>query len=319
MAAEIKPKSIGGETKMNAGRVWFNGHMIPQEEAKVSVLTHALHYGTSVFEGIRAYETPKGPAVFRLSEHVERLFHSAKVMMFEMPFTPEQVSEGILSVIRENGYNSCYIRPLAWMGATSLGVNPLPNNPAEVMIAAWEWGTYLGDEAVRKGARLITSSWARFPANVMPGKAKVGGNYVNSALARIEAHQAGADEALLLDKEGFVAEGSGENLFFFKGETLYVIEHSVNLMGITRDSVITVAKDLGYKVQEVRATRDQLYMADEVFMVGTAAEVTPVSSLDHRTIGTGKAGEHTMRLRTAYLEAAQGHNPRYEGWLTYVK
>lgn len=318
MAAETKPKSIGGDSKMKTGLIWFNGHMVPQEEAKVSVLTHALHYGTSVFEGIRAYETPKGPAVFRLKEHVERFFHSAKVMMFELPFTPEQVSEGILSVVRENSYKSCYIRPLAWMGATSLGVNPLPNNPAEVMVAAWEWGTYLGDEAVRKGARLITSSWARFPANVMPGKAKVGGNYVNSALARIEAHQAGADEALLLDKEGFVAEGSGENLFFFKGSTLYVLEHSVNLMGITRDSVITIARDLGYEVRECRATRDQLYMADEVFMVGTAAEVTPVSSLDHRAIGSGQAGEHTMRLRKAYLEAVQGHNPKYGPWLTYV-
>ncbi|GEM86344.1 branched-chain amino acid transaminase [Meiothermus granaticius] len=318
MAAETKPKSIGGDSKMKTGLIWFNGHIVPQEEAKVSVLTHALHYGTSVFEGIRAYETPKGPAVFRLKEHVERFFHSAKVMMFELPFTPEQVSEGILSVVRENSYKSCYIRPLAWMGATSLGVNPLPNNPAEVMVAAWEWGTYLGDEAVRKGARLITSSWARFPANVMPGKAKVGGNYVNSALARIEAHQAGADEALLLDKEGFVAEGSGENLFFFKGSTLYVLEHSVNLMGITRDSVITIARDLGYEVRECRATRDQLYMADEVFMVGTAAEVTPVSSLDHRAIGSGQAGEHTMRLRKAYLEAVQGHNPKYGPWLTYV-
>ena len=329
---EVKPKSYGseaasaagqrpnsGETKMKAGLIWFNGHMVPQEEAKVSVLTHAMHYGTSIFEGIRAYETPAGPAVFRLPEHTERLFYSAKVMMFEMPFTPEQINEGIKQVIRDNGYKSCYIRPLAWMGGNSLGVNPLPNNPAEVMVAAWEWGTYLGDEAVRKGAKLITSSWARFPANVMPGKAKVGGNYVNSALARIEAHQAGADEALLLDKEGFVAEGSGENILFLKGNTLYVIEHSVNLMGITRDSVVTIAKDLGYEVREVRATRDQLYMADEMFMVGTAAEVTPISYLDHRAIGKGVAGEHTMKLRTAYMDAVQGKNPKYDAWLTYIK
>ncbi|GIW25384.1 branched-chain amino acid transaminase [Meiothermus sp.] len=319
MATETKPKSAGGNSKMKAGLIWFNGQLVPQEEAKVSVLTHALHYGTSIFEGIRAYETPKGPAVFRLQEHTERFFHSAKVMMFEMSFTPEQINQAILEVIRANGYKSCYIRPLAWMGANSLGVNPLPNNPAEVMIAAWEWGTYLGDEAVRKGARLITSSWARFPANVMPGKAKVGGNYVNSALARVEAQQAGADEALLLDKEGFVAEGSGENIFFLRGHTLYVIEHSVNLMGITRDSVMTIARDLGYEVREVRATRDQLYMADEMFMVGTAAEVTPISYLDHRAIGTGQAGEHTMKLRAAYMDAVQGKNPKYEAWLTYVK
>ncbi|RIH88706.1 branched-chain amino acid transaminase [Calidithermus roseus] len=318
MSTEIKPKSYGGETRMKAGLIWFNGHMVAQEEAKVSVLTHALHYGTSVFEGIRAYETPKGPAVFRLPEHVERLFHSARVMMMELPFTPQQISDAIVQVVRENGYKSCYIRPLAWMGAGSLGVNPLPNNPAEVMVAAWEWGTYLGEEAVRKGARLVTSSWARFPANVFPGKAKIGGNYVNSALARIEAQHAGADEALLLDKEGYVAEGSGENIFFFKGGTLYAIEHGVNLMGITRDSVITIARDLGYEVREVRATRDQLYMADEVFMVGTAAEVTPVSYLDRRPIGSGTAGEHTMRLRKAYLEVVQGHNPKYDEWLTYV-
>jgi branched-chain amino acid aminotransferase len=187
------------------------------------------------------------------------------------------------------------------------------------MIAAWEWGTYLGEEAVRKGARLITSSWARFPANVMPGKAKVGGNYVNSALARVEAQQAGADEALLLDKEGFVAEGSGENIFFFRNGVLYAVEHSVNLMGITRDSVIAIARDLGYEVREVRATRDQLYMADEVFMVGTAAEVTPVSYLDHRAIGMGQAGEHTMKIRAAYMDVVHGKNPKYEAWLTYVQ
>lgn len=318
MSSETKPKSIGGESKMKAGLIWFNGHLVPQEEAKVSVLTHALHYGTSIFEGIRAYETDKGPAVFRLHEHVERLFHSAKVLMMDVPYSPDQIAEAIKQVIKNNGYQSCYIRPLAWMGATSLGVNPLPNNPAEVMVAAWEWGTYLGDEAVRKGAKLITSSWARFPANVMPGKAKIGGNYVNSALARVEAHQAGADEALLLDKEGFVAEGSGENIFFFKGRTLYAIEHSVNLMGITRDSVMAIAQDLGYEVREVRATRDQLYFADEMFMVGTAAEVTPVSYLDHRAIGSGLAGEQTMRLRKAYLEAVQGQNPKYHPWLTWV-
>lgn len=318
MATEPKAKNIGGDSRIKAGLIWMNGQMVPQEEAKVSVLTHALHYGTSVFEGIRAYDTPKGPAIFRLPEHVERLFHSAKVLMMEIPFTPQEISQAIQQVVRENGYKSCYIRPLAWMGAHTLGVNPLPNNPAEVMVAAWEWGTYLGDEAVRKGARLITSSWARFPANVMPGKAKIGGNYVNSALARIEAQQQGADEALLLDKEGFVAEGSGENIFFFKGNTLYAIEHSVNLMGITRDSVIAIARDLGYEVRECRATRDQLYMADEVFMVGTAAEITPVSYLDHRSIGKGVAGEHTMRLRRAYLEAVQGQNLKYEAWLSYV-
>ncbi|KGQ22382.1 branched-chain amino acid transaminase [Thermus filiformis] len=308
----------GGDTQIKAGLIWFNGRMVPQEEAKVSVLSHALHYGTSVFEGIRAYETPKGPAIFRLQEHVDRFFNSAKVLRMELPFSKEEVAEAIKEVVRQNGYKSCYIRPLAWMGARTLGVNPLPNNPAEVMVAAWEWGAYLGEEAVRKGARLVTSSWARFPANVLPGKAKVGGNYVNSALAKMEAVSAGADEALLLDEEGYVAEGSGENVFFVRGGVVYAIEHSVNLEGITRDSVIRIAKDLGYEVQVVRATRDQLYMADEMFITGTAAEVTPVAMLDWRPIGKGVAGEVTLRIRQAYLEAVTGRRPEYEHWLTYV-
>ncbi len=307
-----------GDTGIKAGLIWMNGRLLPQEEARTSVLSHALHYGTSVFEGIRAYETPKGPAVFRLKEHVDRFFHSARVLRMEIPYTKEEIREAILEVIRANGYKSCYIRPLAWMGAKTLGVNPLPNNPAEVMVAAWEWGAYLGEEAVKRGARLITSSWARFPANVMPGKAKIGGNYVNSALAKMEAVSAGADEALLLDEEGFVAEGSGENVFFVRNGVIYAIEHSVNLEGITRDSVIKIARDLGYEVREVRATRDQLYMADEMFITGTAAEITPVAMLDWRPIGEGKAGPITLRLREAYLEAVRGLRPGYEGWLTYV-
>ncbi len=307
-----------GDTGIKAGLIWMNGRLLPQEEARTSVLSHALHYGTSVFEGIRAYETPKGPAVFRLKEHVDRFFHSARVLRMEIPYTKEEIREAILEVIRANGYKSCYIRPLAWMGAKTLGVNPLPNNPAEVMVAAWEWGAYLGEEAVKQGARLITSSWARFPANVMPGKAKIGGNYVNSALAKMEAVSAGADEALLLDEEGFVAEGSGENVFFVRNGVIYAIEHSVNLEGITRDSVIKIARDLGYEVREVRATRDQLYMADEMFITGTAAEITPVAMLDWRPIGEGKAGPITLRLREAYLEAVRGLRPGYEGWLTYV-
>lgn len=319
MATQTEARGKATDSKIKAGLIWLNGQMVPQEEATVSVLSHALHYGTSIFEGIRAYNTPKGPAVFRLDEHVERLFHSAKVILMDIPFTPAEITAAVKRVVKENNYQDCYIRPLAWLGANALGVNPLPNNPAHVMVAAWHWGTYLGDEAIKKGARLITSSWARFPANVMPGKAKVGGNYVNSALARIEAAQQGADEALLLDAQGFVAEGSGENIFFLRHGKLYAVEHSVNLMGITRESVITIAKDLGYQVHEVRATRDQLYMADEVFMVGTAAEVTPVSSIDQRAIGTGLAGEHSMKIRAAYLEAVTGKNPKYNSWLTYVK
>ncbi len=309
-----------GDSKIKAGYIWMNGSFVPQEEARTGVLTHALHYGTSVFEGIRAYETERGPAVFRLREHMERFFASAKAILLEIPYPMEAIERAILETIKKNGWRSCYIRPLAWYGDTSLGVNPLPNNPAQVMIATWEWGAYLGEEAVRKGARLITSSWRRFPGDVMPGKAKVGGNYVNSALAKIEALKAGADEAILLDAQGFVAEGSGENLFFVKDGVVYALETSVTLPGITRDAVITIARDLGYRVETAhRVTRDVLYAADEVFMTGTAAEVTPVSQIDWRPIGKGEAGEITMRLREAYLEAATGKRPEYAGWLTYVE
>ena len=308
-----------GDTRIKAGLIWLDGAFVPQEEAKTSVLSHGLHYGTSVFEGIRAYATERGPAVFRLGEHLDRLFHSAKAILLEIPYTKEELAEAILETIRRNGWSSCYIRPLAWFGDRSLGVNPLPNNPAHVMVATWEWGAYLGEDAVRKGARLITSSWRRFPGDVMPGKAKVGGNYVNSALAKMEALRAGANEAILLDAQGFVAEGSGENLFYVERGVIYTLENSVTLPGITRDSVIRIARDLGYEVRVAhRVTRDVLYSADEVFMTGTAAEVTPVSQIDWRPIGGGEAGEITMRLREVYLEAATGKRPEYESWLTYV-
>ncbi len=309
-----------GDSKIKAGYIWINGRFVPQEEATASVLSHALHYGTSVFEGIRAYATERGPAVFRLREHVDRFFESAKVILLEIPYSREEIVQAILDTIRKNGWKSCYIRPLAWYGDHSLGVNPLPNNPAEVMIATWEWGAYLGEEAVRKGARLITSSWRRFPGDVMPGKAKVGGNYVNSALAKMEALKAGADEAILLDAQGFVAEGSGENLFYVKDGVIYALETSVTLPGITRDSVMRIARDLGYRVEIAhRVTRDVLYAADEVFMTGTAAEVTPVSYIDWRPVGAGQAGEVTMELRRVYLEAVTGKRPEYADWLTYVE
>ncbi len=308
-----------GDSKIQAGLIWLNGKLVPQEEARVSVLSHSLHYGTSVFEGIRAYETAKGAAIFRLKEHVKRLFDSAKTLFIEIPYAPEEIEAAIVETVRANARRSCYIRPLVWLGDRTLGVNPLPNNPGEVMIATWEWGAYLGDEAIRKGARLITSSWRRFPGDVMPGKAKVGGNYVNSALAKMEALKSGADEAILLDAQGYVAEGSGENLFFVKDGVIYAVESSVTLPGITRDSVIRIARDLGYTVEVAhRVTRDLLYAADEVFMTGTAAEVTPVSQIDWRPIGKGEAGEITMRLREVYLEATTGKRPEYEHWLTYV-
>ncbi|PYE52869.1 branched-chain amino acid transaminase [Deinococcus yavapaiensis] len=312
------PKTAGGDKGIQAGKIWFNGQLVPQEEAKVSVLSHALHYGSSVFEGIRAYKTDRGPAVFRLDEHTERLIHSALILRMPVPYTPDEINEAIKAVIRENAYDECYIRPLVFRGGATLGVNPLPC-PVEMMVAAWKWGAYLGEDAVREGAKLVTSSWVRSPGNVMPTKSKAGGNYVNSSLAKADAVSAGFDEAVLLDAQGYVAEGSGENIFFLKGGKLHAIAHSVTLIGITRDTIFHVARDMGFDVVPVMATRDELYTADEVFMTGTAAEVTPIGSIDFRPIGTGKAGEVSLEIRRRYLDIVTGKNEKYDHWLTYVR
>jgi branched-chain amino acid aminotransferase len=310
------PAAVSGASQ-SAGFIWFDGELVPEAEAKVSLLTHALHYGTSVFEGIRAYSTDRGPAVFRLREHSQRLLDSAKIIGMKVPWTVEQIDQAILDTIAKNERESCYIRPLLWYGSEALGVNP-QRNTVHMMVATLPWGTYLGDEAVRKGARLLTSSWRRSPGDVLPTKAKAGGNYINSVLANQEARENGYDEALLLDKEGFVAEGSGENIFMYQGGVLYPIAHSVNLRGITRDSVIQIAKWLGVPVQPTMATRDELYVAEEVFMVGTAAEVTPIASIDNRDIGTGQAGKFSLQLRETYLRIAAGQEPEFAHWLTYV-
>lgn len=307
----------GGDARIQAGLIWMDGRLVPEEQATVSVLSHALHYGTSVFEGVRAYETPRGPAIFRLPEHTKRLFASAHIMRMPIPYSQTEIAQAQLEVIRVNGYSSCTIRPLVWRGAQTLGVNPLPC-PVQVMVAAWNWGAYLGEEAIQKGARLMTSAWVRLPASAMPGKAKAGGNYVNSALARMDAVSAGFDEGLLLDPNGFIAEGSGENLFFINDGVVYVIAKSVNLTGITRDSVIQICRDLGLEVIETMATREELYCAEEVFMTGTAAEVTPVREIDFRTIGSGQAGKLTQAIRQRYLEICTGKSPQYEHWLSYV-
>lgn len=302
---------------LDAGIIFLDGRLVPSAEATVSVLTHALHYGTSVFEGIRAYETQRGPAVFRLREHSRRLIDSARILGMPVNYTVEQIDKAILETIRANGRPACYIRPLIWYGAQSLGVNP-GKNRLHFMVATLPWGVYLGEEAVRKGAKLMTSSWRRSSGDILPTKAKVGGNYVNSVLANQEAKENGFDEALLLDKEGFVAEGSGENVFLVKDGVLYPIAHSVNLRGITRDSVVQIAESMGTKVVPTMATRDELYTADEVFMVGTAAEVTPVASIDRRPIGSGSAGPFSLNMRQRYLEVTAGKVPEFEHWLTYV-
>lgn len=302
---------------LGAGLIWFDGALVPEAEAKVSVLTHAMHYGTSVFEGIRAYATDRGAAIFRLREHSQRLLESAKILGMKPSWTVEAIDRAIVDTVKANERPSCYIRPLIWYGPESLGINPSRNH-LHFMVATLPWGVYLGDEAVRKGARLMTSSWRRSSGDIMPTKSKAGGNYVNSVLANTEARENGFDEALLLDKEGFVAEGSGENIFFLKDGTLYAIAHSVNLRGITRDTVLQLAKDMGTPIQTTMAVRDELYTADEVFMVGTAAEVTPIASIDRRPIGAGVAGPYSLAMRERYLEAAAGKLPEYRRWLTYV-
>lgn len=298
--------------------IWFDGQIVPAAEAKVSVMTHALHYGTSVFEGVRAYATDKGPAVFRLREHSRRLLESAKIIGMPVPYTVEQLDQAVIDTVNANKMDSAYIRPLLWYGANSLGVNP-GGNPVHFMVATLPWGNYLGDEAVKKGARLMTSSWRRSSPDILPTKAKAGGNYINSVLANQEAKSNGFDEALLLDHQGFVAEGSGENIFMVRDGVIMPISHSVNLRGITRDSVIQLAAHLGIEVQPTMATRDELYTADEVFMCGTAAEVTPIASLDNRSIGTGSAGEVSLRIREAFLEVAAGKTPEFDHWLTYTR
>ena len=316
-AAEKPKASAGGDTGIQAGMIWMNGELVPQEKATISVLTHALHYGTSVFEGVRAYETARGAAVFRLPEHTKRLFESAHIMRMPILFTQDDISNAHLEVIRANQYKSCYIRPLVWRGGQTLGVNPMPC-PVLAMVAAWEWGAYLGEDAINKGARLLTTAWTRLPAGAMPGKAKAGGNYVNSALARMDAVSAGFDEGLLLDQNGFIAEGTGENFFFINKGVVYAISRSVNLTGITRDSVMQICRDMGLEVVETMATREELYCAEEVFMTGTAAEVTPVSEIDYRKIGSGVAGKLTLEIRKRYLDACTGKAKEYEGWLTYA-
>lgn len=302
---------------LDAGLIWLDGELVPQERATVSVLTHALHYGTSVFEGARAYATASGPAVFRLREHSERLLFSAKILGMKGLPTVEEIDAAVIATVKANARSSCYIRPLLWYGSEALGVNP-SRNRVHFMVATWPWGTYLGDDAVAKGARLITSSWRRSPADVMPTKAKAGGNYVNSVLANQEAKEMGYDEALLLDRNGFVAEGAGENIFVVRDGVLYPISHSVNLRGITRDSVMRIAEAQGVTVKETMATRDELYTADEVFMVGTAAEVTPIAEIDRRPIGSGVAGEFSLSMRRWYLDVVEGRDARFADWLTPV-
>ncbi|WP_448544760.1 branched-chain amino acid transaminase [Roseiflexus sp.] len=298
--------------------IWFNGEMVPWEKATVHVMTHALHYGSSVFEGIRAYETPQGAAIFRLREHIRRLFDSCRIYRMDPPFTPDQVFEACRAVVRENGLQNAYIRPLVWRGYGEMGLNPL-RSPVEVMVAAMEWGAYLGAEGLENGVDVHVSSWQRVAPNTLPAMAKAGGNYLSSQLIVMEAIRNGYAEGIALDVHGRLSEGSGENLFLIRDGIIYTPPVTAALLpGITRDAVITLAQQLGYQVREQDLPREMLYLADELFFTGTAAEVTPIRSVDKLPVGSGKRGPITTAIQKAFFGLFSGETEDRWGWLTPV-
>ena len=299
------------------GFIWYDGKLVPWRDATTHVLTHSLHYGLAVFEGVRAYKTAEGTAIFRLAEHTQRLFNSGRIYLMEIPYDKEQLMAAQREVVRANKLEACYLRPIAFYGSEKMGVSP-KGAKVHVAIAAWPWGAYLGAEALEKGIRVKTSSFARHHINVTLARAKFSGTYANSILANQEATMDGYDEALLLDVDGFVAEGSGENLFVVKNGKLYEPELTSALVGITRDSVITLANDIGIEVRAKRMTRDDVYIADEAFFTGTAAEVTPIRELDNRPIGNGECGPITKKLQSLFFDVVNGRNPKYKSWLTPI-
>ena len=299
------------------GFIWYDGKLVPWRDATTHVLTHSLHYGLAVFEGLRAYKTVSGTAIFRLKEHTDRLFNSAHIYRMPMPYDKATLMEAHKEVVRSNKLDSCYLRPIAFYGSEKMGVSPR-GATTHVSIAAWPWGAYLGEDGMEKGIRVKTSSYSRHHVNVNMARAKFSGTYANSILANMEATEAGFDEALLLDVEGFVAEGAGENLFIVKDGVIYEPEIASALMGITRSTVITLAAELGYQVVAKRLTRDDIYIADEAFFSGTAAEVTPIRELDNRTIGAGSRGPITAKIQSRFFDVVNGKVPAHAEWLSYI-
>ena len=299
------------------GWIWMDGELVPWREAKVHVLTHTLHYGLGAFEGIRAYKTPSGPAIFRLPEHVRRLFESAKILGMSLPWTPQQVIDACCTVVRDNRLESAYIRPMAFYGDEGMGLRA-DNLSVHLMVAAWDWGAYLGDESMERGIRIRTSSFTRHHVNIAMCRAKANGQYINSMLALQEAVACGYDEALLLDPEGFVAEGSGENFFLVRDGVIHTPELASALAGVTRDAVMTIAREAGYEIRERRITRDEVYVCDEAFFTGTAAEVTPIRELDNRPIGDGSRGPVTTDLQSRFFAQVEGRENTHPEWLTAV-
>lgn len=302
----------------SASKIWMDGNMVDWKDAKIHALSHVVHYGTSVFEGIRAYDNKKGTCIFRLNEHVKRLFNSAKVYKIDIPYTQEEIAQAIRDTVKINELASCYIRPVVFRGYGQLGVNPL-SCPVNTVIAAWEWESYLGEEGMANGVDVGVSSWRKPAPDTFPTLAKCGANYMNSQLAKLEAIDHGYEEAIMLDYEGHVSEGSGENIFIIEDGVLYTPSmDSSNLKGITRESIKQLANDLGYEVVEERISRERLYFADEVFFSGTAAEVTPIRSIDHKIIGAGKRGPISEELQKTFFDIVEGKKEDKFGWLDYV-
>ena len=299
------------------GVIWLDGQMVPWREAQTHVLTHTLHYGMGVFEGVRAYRTEHGPAIFRLEDHTRRLFNSAKILGMTLPYSADELNEAQRAAVRDNALESAYLRPMAFLGSEGMGLRA-DNLLVHVMVAAWDWGSYLGDEGLERGIRIRTSSYSRHHVNATMCKAKANGNYINSMLALQEATRCGYDEAMLLDTEGYVAEGSGENIFLVRDGVLYTPDITSALDGITRRTVMELAAEEGFRVVEKRITRDEVYIADEAFFTGTAAEVTPIREVDDRPIGNGARGPITERLQSRYFDVVQGRDSRHQDWLSYL-
>ncbi|HKY20868.1 MAG TPA: branched-chain amino acid transaminase [Vicinamibacterales bacterium] len=301
------------------GKIWMNGKLVDWKDATIHIASHVIHYGSGVFEGIRVYDTPKGSAILRLDAHLKRLAASAKIYRMDSPYPQDQLEQAVLDTVQTNGFKACYIRPVMYRGYAALGVNPLPC-PVDVAIMVWEWGTYLGADALEKGVDVCISSWNRMAPNTFPSLSKTSGNYANAALIRMEAETNGYSEGIALDTFGYVSEGSGENIFAVRDGVIYTPPLSASILpGITRDMVIQVAEDLGYRVSQENIPREMLYIADEVFFVGTAVEITPVRSIDKITVGDGRRGPVTEAIQSRFLGTINGDVADAHGWLTYVK
>lgn len=300
-----------------AKKIWLDGKLVGWHDAKVHILTHTLHYGCGAFEGIRCYKTKKGPAIFRLDDHVKRLFNSCRILQLEIPYTPQQIKDAIIKTVKANDLDECYIRPIVYIGYGAMGLYP-KDSPVNVAIAVWRWGTYLGEDGLKNGIRVKVSSFTRHHVNVSMTKSKTTGDYVNSILAKREAISCGYDEALLLDTNGLVAEGAGENIFIVRDGILMTPPLTSVLEGITRGSIIEMAENEGIRFKETEITRDALYIADEAFFTGTAAEVTPIREVDGRRIGSGKPGPITQRLQSLFFKIVKGEVNAYKSWLTYI-